>query len=158
MKSQKKHTKKRLTDDRKGALEGLPLYLVILVLITGVATTIMMGWLSQPENKTIGDVLVTPDKIILTGSGPYSNNHITLKVYVKDNDGNPVKGAVVTVKGMGIESSKGTTPSATTDNDGIAQFKGLEIKNALNDGELSVSIQKAGYGKKLVTVPVVIQA
>jgi hypothetical protein len=48
----------RLYRRKRGALEGLPLYLIILVVIAAVVIVILLGWLSAVQKSSLGSTTV----------------------------------------------------------------------------------------------------
>ena len=154
--------------NRRGSIEGLPLYMTMMVVISAASIAILSGWFSGAEYRTIGDVHVEPEQIILEkkstpyGYTVYSKSHFRMVVTVTDDKGNPIKDASVTLTGMGIKMKATTqkgratsiTPHALTDSNGIAVLYNLYINNAYGPGEITVKVTYGHGGIKYVTVPV----
>ena len=142
--------------NKRGSIEGLPLYMTMMVVISAASVAILSGWFSGAEYRTIGDVQVIPGEIMLKkGYYGYSNEHIRLTVRVVDDKGNPIKGAAITITGMGITEGKGeATPHGITNSKGICAFYNLEIMHAYGPGEVTVKVTYGNGGIRYVTVPV----
>ncbi|MEW6069471.1 MAG: hypothetical protein AB1485_02525 [Candidatus Thermoplasmatota archaeon] len=115
---------RKLSKDVSGALEGLPLYLIILVIIAAVGMATVITWMAPLKSglgTNIGSVALTEnggvDKIICTtqsdGTAKGSGNIV---VSVKDQNGKPLVGADVELRGCGIVEAE------KTNSEGIANF------------------------------------
>ena len=101
----------RLTRNKNGAVEGLPLQLIIIVAIAAIVLVIVLGWLAPWQNKVDLDVLtVTP----LTVD---NNNQTTIIVTAWDTKGNYLEGVVIEMSGSNVG-----TQVLTTGSDGTASF------------------------------------
>lgn len=136
-----------MEESKKGqerGIEGLPLQLMIMVMVAGIGSAIIIGWmggLSAPQS--ISSVIAGPSEIVLDdedGNGIFASNGIEITITVSDQDGNAVVGASVSLDGSSI-SDAGHMPHAITDSKGQAVFDGL-------------SAQRAGRGMRLITVTV----
>ncbi len=142
-----------LRKDRSGGIEGLPLQLMILILIATLATAIIIGWMgniSTPD--AIGDVTV--DKSGVTASVNYPNDGYyvlkdTFTVYVTDQNGDPLKDAIVTLSGQGVRDMSGKTVYTSTNADGKAVFKSGNIKMKMRSTTafITIEVSKPGYGE-----------
>ena len=97
----------RLARDRRGALEGMPLYLLILGVVAAIGIAIMLVWLFLPDDPTIIYVEANPGTLMAgedAGSGrlKVGDGNGTVRVYVYDQDKVPVQGATVIAEGAGI--------------------------------------------------------
>ncbi|OPY31144.1 MAG: hypothetical protein A4E32_02129 [Methanomassiliicoccales archaeon PtaU1.Bin124] len=152
---------KRFRNDRNGGIEGLPLQLMILVLIAGVGTAVMMGWMTNLKAPaSINSVVAEPGEIVLTDSdsnGIYSEDGIDIKIHVLDQTGSGVEGAMVVLDGCNIVTEDGTTAYAKTDSTGTATFTGLSATYAGgNLGFITVKVSKGGAGTdSSYSIPVV---
>lgn len=92
--------------NKKGALEGFPLYMVILVIITGLVIGIVAAWFTvfQPNLKSI---VVDPQT---TKAGVSTQITVT----ATDTSGNKLKGATVRIEGSGINAQAGVTGDGGT--------------------------------------------
>jgi len=145
---------------REAAIEGLPLYLLIIIIITAVSIGIVMSMLNMAKPpQTLGSVNLSTPVVVVRDSNNdsiYDNNSISLTVTVTDSSGNKLSGAVVTLTGNDIKTPSGTNPYATTGSDGKATFTGLKC-SVIGTGAnpITVTIEKSGYGKKTLDLPVV---
>jgi hypothetical protein len=96
--------------DRRGAIEGLPLQLIIMVVIAGIAIVIILSWLQPWKNKVdLESVSVAP---------PNVSRGVATQVTVTawDTKDNKLSGVVVVLSGAGV------TASGTTDSTGTVKF------------------------------------
>ncbi len=118
----------------KGALEGLPLYLIILVVIAGVATAIIVGWMMSAQSQELNSIEVDYSGASITAD---SNNKVTVKAY--DQDGNPLKGATVKLQGCNVNEI------GETDENGECEFT---VRPSLpendNFGNIDVTVEYTG--------------
>lgn len=127
--------KVRLRSDEKGALEGLPLYLILLVVIAGVSTAIIFGWMQSAQSTELGKIEVSAgnDKVVNAGE----NEEITVKAYDQDND--PLSGATVVLEGCSINEVDNTNKDGT---------KTFEVEPSLTEnedfGEITVTVKYTG--------------
>ena len=146
---------RRLKSDNNAALEGLPLYLLIMVIIAAVGISVVMGWMNMIGGpKAIDDVMSQPDEILITGAGgssEYSNTSIEITIVVYDQDGNPLAGAMVVLDGEGLTilDADNTAPTAVTDANGKVMFTDLNITKTMDSigiaGYVGVDVTKSGY-------------
>ncbi len=145
--------------DRNGAIEGLPLYLLIIIIITAVSIGIVMGLLNMAKPpQTLGTVSLSTPLVAVRddGSGICINDSVNLTVTVTDSSGNRLRDAVVVLSGDNIKEADGTNPYGRTDQNGQARFSGLKcsvVGAATNP--ITVTVEKSGYGKKVLDIPVV---
>jgi hypothetical protein len=151
--------------DHRGAIEGLPLYLIILVVITVVAVSIILAWLFIFTDN-LGAVSVTPDEISLedkTDDGEYAyNSDVTngigagiVTITVKSDKGRPLKGAVIHLSGCGIDERHKTDASGKWSSEG----KGLDVKlpMAISSGEIIIKVTyHAAMGMQMKTVTIMV--
>jgi len=152
---------KDIRKDRNAGIEGLPLQLMIMVVIAGLGTAIILGWmggLSAPNG--IDAVYANPTELVLTDGdhdGIYTKAGITLTISVMDNNGDAVKGATVVLDGCNIMTSTGKQVHGTTDDMGKVTFSGLSAsQTGKSVGFITVSVTKSGLGTDNgLTVPVI---
>ena len=90
--------------NRKGAIEGLPLQLIIMVVIAGVALVIVMAWLAPWKNKVdLASVSASPGSI----TKGYTTG-VTLTTW--DTKDNKLSGVTIVLNGCGC-SEHGQTNS-----------------------------------------------
>ncbi len=145
--------------DESGAIEGLPLQLMITVIVAGLTLAVILGWVVAIQTPAvIRGANVEPHAVDL-GDVPIDEpaaKTLTVKVVVYDAKNAPIKGAVVVVSGAVA------TPVAAQDGDdgevdGTVTFRNLRVilPPGVSIGELTFTIQKAGYPSKIWTIPVV---
>jgi hypothetical protein len=152
---------KNIRKDKDAGIEGLPLQLMIMVVIAGLGTAIILGWmggLSAPNG--IDAVYSNPPELVLTDGdhdGVYTRSGITLTISVMDKNGDAVKGATVVLDGCNILTSNGKQVHGTTDDMGKVTFTGLSAsQTGKSVGFISVSVTKSGLGTDNgLTIPVV---
>jgi hypothetical protein len=153
---------KTIKKDRGGGIEGLPLQLMIMVVIAGIGTTVILGWMAGLQAPAaIGSVHASPGEIVLNdqdGDGIYTDDELSLTVTVVDQSGNGIQDASILLEGAGIgySSAQGTVHSVTDDS-GRCSFTGLEASiSGSMFGYVTVTVFKSGYGSSSsVQVPVI---
>ena len=143
--------------DTRAAIEGLPLYLLIIIIITAVSIGIVMGMLNMAKPpQTIGgvDLSIPLVEVRDDGTGHFVNESFNLNVTVTDGSGNKLSGVVVTLGGNSIKMN-GAAAYLTT-KDGVASFTKLSC-SVVGSGTnpIVVTIEKSGFGKKTIELPVV---
>lgn len=144
----------------RAAIEGLPLYLLIIIIITAVSIGIVMGLLNMAKPpQTLGAVTYAPQLVAVSysnASGNYENNSFSVTVTVTDGSGNRLSGAVVTLTGNNIKDSTDKNPYLTTDSNGQAKFSGLKCSVVgTSSSPITITVEKGGFGKKTLDLPVV---
>jgi len=153
--------RKDIANDRNGGIEGLPLQLLIVVLVAGIGSAVILGWMGGLEApRAIGSVHSSANEIVLVdddGDGIFSLDGIDLCITVLDQDGDPISGASVVLDGAGVTSSEGKRPHVTTDDQGKARFEGLCAGRAgASMGFVTITVAKSGISAtKSISVPVV---
>ena len=131
----------------KGALEGLPLYLIILVVITAVAIVAILAWM--PSNVVLDTITATGPQsdgsILDSQDGP-----ITCAAY--STKGDPIEGVVFVIEGPSNSVGTGTTGADGTVTITLNKLPTL-IQNQ-NVGQLDVEASYEGL-MKVTTVAVV---
>jgi hypothetical protein len=91
---------RRIAKDENGGMEGVPLQLIIVVVVGMAALAILVGWLAMAgdTDPTLKRVITDPDTVKVTGAGR-AIAAIQVQVFVYDNEGDEVDGAVVTFTG-----------------------------------------------------------
>lgn len=157
------HGIRKLKNDRKGGIEGLPLELMIIIIVATMGAAILVGWMGNIETpESIGDISVEPKNINLAGDGTTSKE---LTITVTDQDGNGIQGATVVLTGLnisngGVANSHDAayptgTVAGTTDNAGSVGFKNLKMNLRGSLGYITVTASMPDYGEKSVKIPVV---
>ncbi|MFP4197277.1 MAG: carboxypeptidase-like regulatory domain-containing protein [Methanomassiliicoccales archaeon] len=147
---------------RDGGIEGLPLQLMIMVLVAGLGTTVILGWMGGLEApKTIDSVHVSPGRVVLgdpDGDGIFSTSDIEVVVTVQDQEGSGIPGATVLLEGSSVKyGGDDEAVHGVTGPDGRVEFTDLNVSSA---GEgisyLHITVAKPGYGSESTTsVPVI---
>mgnify|MGYP003787487543 FL=1 len=144
-------SRKRISGDREGGIEGLPLQLMIMVIIAGLGTAVLVGWmggLSAPQ--AISSVGASPSEVLLTdtdGDGTFENESVTITIVVRDQNGDAVEGASVVLDGCNVRTADGALVYGTTGTDGKATFTGLTVSSSGNGiGFITVTAAKGGMG------------
>ncbi len=110
---------RKLTDE--GALEGLPLYMIILIIIAGVGTAVIGGWLMSTQSTELDNIEVQDhnnndiDMIDSTAGGV-----ITVYVTAYDQNGEALEDVRVSFQGCGTGDMDGSVNY--TDADGEMDF------------------------------------
>jgi hypothetical protein len=147
--------------DRSGGIEGLPLQLMIMVLIAGIGSAVLLGWmgnLNAPDS--IGSVTSSPSELVAKdgdGDGIFDAANVDITITVYDGKGDPVTGATVVLEGCGVAKTDGTRPYGTTDSDGHLDLNDLRIKQTSKAvGFITVTVSKSGYGTDTsLSIPVI---
>ena len=121
---------KRLTKDNSGAVEGLPLQLIIMVAVAAIVLVIVLAWLAPWQNKVDLDSLSVSTNTVTSGE------ETTITVTAWDTKGNHLKGVVIEMSGCNVNS----TPQ-TTDLNGVATFT---ITPSISPTSISGQIQVTG--------------
>jgi hypothetical protein len=147
--------------DRSGGIEGLPLQLMIMVLIAGIGSAVLLGWmgnLNAPDS--IGSVTSSPTELVAhdgNGDGMYEASNVDITITVYDGKGDPVTGATVVLEGSGIARPDGARPYGTTDTNGHLDLNDLRLEQTGKAvGFITVTVTKSGYGTDTsLSIPVI---
>ena len=151
----------QLNKNRNGGIEGLPLQLMIMVLIAGVGSAVLLGWMGNLNApQSIGSVTSSPTEIVAhdsNGDGIFDASNVRITITVSDHKGDPVTGATVVLDGSNIARTDGTRPYGTTDSFGKLTFNGLQAtQTGKAIGFITVTVTKSGYGTDTsLTIPVI---
>ncbi len=121
-------------NDEKGSIEGMPLYMLIMVVVVVAAIGIMTSMMGAFTGQNLGDVAADPDVIHISGGEGSTDFTVT----VKDTEGKPIKGATVYVEGEGVATA------AKTHEDGTATFTVSFDLGTKAVGELSIRVTHDG--------------
>jgi len=152
--------KKSIKNDKKAGIEGLPLQLMIMVVIAGLGTALILGWmggLSAPSS--IDAVYSNPTEIVLADGdkdGIYTISGMSLTITVMDQNGDAVPGTTVVLDGCNVLKD-GKQVHGTTDGLGKVTFTGLTAsQTGKSVGFITVTATKSGMGSdNSLTIPVV---
>jgi hypothetical protein len=129
---------KRIRLDDRGALEGMPLQLIIMVVIAGIAISIVIAWLT---------IFTAPDlaKIELYSAEPATDpiriteNTTSIAVKAWDTKGNPLESVSVKISGANI------IVAGLTQADGTFTARDLNIDIGTSDfGTIHVEAEFSG--------------
>ena len=102
---------RKIKSDRAGAVEGLPLQLIIMVAIAAIVLVIILGWLAPWQSKVDLDSLeVSPLTVT-------DETTVTLTITAWDTKDNHLEGVVIEVTGCNVGPLVGTT-----DENGVVTF------------------------------------
>lgn len=162
----------RFRRNNRGALEGLPLYLIILVVIAAIVIVIILGWLSTLNKAELGSVTFTVagtkstidssdttvtqnapsiGECIVQVSPPAGDTALTVNTY--DTHSNPLSGVVVAVTaGSSGILNLNVTPASqeTTGSSGFAtgqvQFAGIifDLAPDTSTGIINIGVTYSG--------------
>ena len=167
--------------DKQAGLEGLPLYLLIMVIVAAVGIAVLLGWMgSISAPKAVKDITVetTPDPIALTYNvteSEYWVESASVTVTVKDQEGNTLSGARVRLVSSGATIAAwsstdlnytNTVVVCDTDNQGACTFSNLRFSVAGSDvsnpqtwsADVEVVVTKTDYTQKTVVFIVYAEA
>lgn len=139
----------------EAAIEGLPLYLLIIVIVAGLGLVLALGLFSGGADtnaaKAIGGLSVNPN-VITTGPAPQDQpaaGSFTLSFTVSDDRGTPVVGAVVSIQGP-VTSP---TTSCVTTGPGTCTINGqATVPAGQATSSIEVRAEKGGLAPKTTTV------
>jgi hypothetical protein len=101
----------RLSRNKTGAVEGLPLQLIIMVAVAAIVLVIVLGWLAPWQSKVdLNSLTVNPTTV-------GNNNQTTITVTAWDTKGNYLEGVVIEISGCNVDN-----PPLTTGQNGTATF------------------------------------
>lgn len=135
--------KRSIRLDERGALEGMPLQLIIMVVIAGIAISIVIAWLTiftAPDLAKMELISSTPstDPVRITEN----TTAITIKAW--DTKGNPLESVSIKMSGSniivaGLTGSDGTfTASGLNIDIGFADFGTIYVEAEFS-GTLSIT-------------------
>ncbi len=119
-----------ITNDESASVEGMPLYMLIMVVVVVASIGILVGIMSGFQGQNLGSVTTDPDVIHIENGDGWTEFNVT----VEDTEGRPIEGATVYVEGEGVSTA------AKTDENGRAAFRvSPDLGNAAV-GELSIRV------------------
>jgi hypothetical protein len=151
----------RFKRDRCGGIEGLPLQLMIMVLIAGIGSAVLLGWMGNLNApQSIGSVTSSPMELVAhdgNGDGIFEARNVDVTITVADAKGDLVTGATVVLDGCNIGRLDGTRPYGTTDSNGRITLNNLQMTmNGKAVGFITVTVTKSGYGTDTsLSIPVI---
>lgn len=143
----------------EAAIEGFPLYLMILAIFGVVGAALMLQLFSQVQTpRSVGDVVITPTSLVVKdpdGDDRYTTDEATLTIIVTDSANDRVKGATVSLSGNSITDSSGSQVHGTTDSKGMVGFSDLHLEVIGSPQPVVIKVEKAGLGERMLNLPVV---
>jgi len=145
--------------DESGGIEGMPLQLMIMVIVAGLVLAVVLGWtLSIQGPAVIKNVSTDPTSVDL-GNTPEdlpATRTVPIRVTAFDAKNAPIKDAIVTIGGavaktlVRQDGEDGTV-------DGTVTFSSVTVSlpPGVSVGELTLTVQKAGFPTKSWSIPVV---
>ncbi len=142
--------------DETGGIEGMPLQLMIMVIVAGLTLAVVLGWILSVQTPAVIKGVSTSPATVDLGNIPIdqqASRGVSVTVAAYDGRNARIPGIAVTLGGA-VES---TYASVDEDNDGAVTFPnvGVFLPPGVSAGEVTVTIQKAGYPTKTWSIPVV---
>jgi hypothetical protein len=129
---------RRFRISRKGALEGLPLYLIIMVIIAAVGIAILVGWMYMVKKPEL-------DHISIEVTDMTVGNTYDFNITAYDVNSKTLEGVEIHLEGCGVDVKK------LTDKNGQAQFSVTPtLPTNVHTGEIKVTAQYTGTTMKIV--------
>ncbi len=153
---------RNLRKDREG-LEGLPLQLLIMAVVAGLALVVVVGWFSSIDMtpvRNIKAISADPNPITITNPGinQQAKKTLTLTVCAFDQDDNRIKGVTVHLSGVGVDktATDGKSTDSDRNEDGCVKFSGLQVTlpPGVSTSELNIEVTGGGYPSRADIVPV----
>jgi len=123
-----------IRNDDEASVEGMPLYMLIMVVVVVAAIGIMTGLMGSFSGQNLGDVSADPDVIEVPGG----DGTTSFTVSVMDTEGRPIEGATVFIDGEGVATA------AKTSADGTVTFSVHPDLGTKAVGELSIRVSHDG--------------
>jgi len=153
---------KHIRDDRDG-LEGLPLQLLIMAVVAGLALVVVVGWfsgLSGTPVKNIKTISIEPNPITTSNPGinVQAKKTVDVTVCAFDQGDTRIKGITVHLSGVGVDrtATDGKGADADGNEDGCVKFNSVVVilPPGVSTSELNVEVTASGYPAKTDLVPV----
>ena len=153
---------KRIRDDREG-LEGLPLQLLIMAVVAGLALVVVVGWfsgLSSTPVRNIKTISVEPNPISMTNPGinVQAKKTVDVTVCAFDLGDTKIKGITVHLSGVGVDktATDGRNDDKDGKEDGCVRFDNVQmiLPPGVSTSELNVEVAASGYPAKTDMAPV----
>ncbi|MEM4307699.1 MAG: hypothetical protein QXU48_01365 [Thermoplasmata archaeon] len=129
---------RRFKVSRKGALEGLPLYLIIMVIIAAVGIAILVGWMYMVKKPELDHIAIEVTDMTI-------GNTYDFNITAYDVNGKTLEGVEIHLEGCGVDVKK------LTDKNGQAQFSVTPtLPTNVHTGEIRVTAQYTGTTMKIV--------
>ncbi|MGC8912383.1 MAG: hypothetical protein ACP5LE_00405 [Thermoplasmata archaeon] len=124
--------------NKRGSLQGLPLFLIVLVIVAAVGIAILIGWMYMVKKPEL-------DHITIDNTDLTVGNTVTVTVTAYDVNGKVLEGVEIHLEGCGIDQKK------LTDKNGRAQFDVTPtLPMNVHTREIKVTAQYTGTTTKVV--------
>lgn len=141
--------RKKMCWDERAALEGLPLYLIILVVITAIAIVIIITWLSTMQEPDLDSLEVSGTETdgTLVEGGSYD-----IIITTKGTNNKGLEGVDVKLEGAGISKTMKTQDGGTCTFTGVVP----DLPSNTYTGSITVTATYSGNVPvtKTTTIPV----
>jgi hypothetical protein len=138
-----KNTKlqRKFSRDVKGALEGLPLYLIILVVIAAVAIVIIISWLTILQPPDLDYVDWTTDPELGPDGDMIAQIEYDLTFTAHGTDGGKLEGVSIKLEGPGYQPK-----TLKTGSDGTVTFNDVTavLGPNVSTGEMEITVKYTG--------------
>jgi hypothetical protein len=144
--------------DETGGIEGMPLQLMITVIVAGLVLAVVLGWVLTIQSPSVIKSVSTDPASVDLGNIPEdlaASKTVTIRVTPYDAEGAPIRDAVVTAEGAIARTVVAFDKDDGASDGTVTLTVRAHLAPAVNVGELSLTIQKAGYPSKSWSVPVV---
>ena len=148
----------RTMRDETGGIEGMPLQLMITVIVAGLVLAVVLGWVLTIQSPAVIKSVSTDPASVDLGNIPddqAASKKVTIRVTAYDAEGAPIRDVVVTAEG----AVAGTVVAFDKDDgasDGTVTLTvRAQLAPSVNVGELTLTVQRAGYPGKSWSIPVV---
>ena len=142
-----------------GGIEGMPLQLMITVIVAGLVLAVVLGWTLSIQSPAVIKSVSTDPASVNVGNVPedrMATKTVTVRVTAYDAKNAPVRDAVVTLGGA-VSNIIVRQDIQDGSSDGTVTFPNVAVSlpPGVSVGELTLTIQKAGFPSKAWTIPVV---
>jgi hypothetical protein len=121
--------------EKKGSLDGLPLYLLIMVIIIAIGSGIIWGYLQYFNKPNLKTMVIQPKQI-------RNNIASTIEIWTYDQKNNPLKDVVIEFKGVNVINADKNT---RTDANGYAKITITPVIDGYEDtGSIEVTAKYLG--------------
>ncbi|MEM4160518.1 MAG: hypothetical protein QW531_00880 [Thermoplasmata archaeon] len=129
---------RRFKVSRKGALEGLPLYLIIMVIIAAVGIAILVGWMYMVRKPELGYIEIEVKDMVVGSTYDFN-------ITAYDTNGKTLENVEISLAGCGVDTKK------LTDKEGRAFFSVTpKLPENTHTGEIKVRAVYTGTTMKVV--------
>ncbi len=133
--------------NEKGALEGLPLYMIILVVIAGIGTAVIGSWMMSAQSTELGSIEVEDyngSEVSQLDLSEFNTKSLFVTTY--DQQGDTLEGVTVFIEGSGAGDID--DPVKQTDGDGEASFQlhssDLHVPSGEPFGTITITAEYTG--------------